>query len=177
MLVVHLTDRLHHGAAHQEPVAQWLAAKVKVAVLQADALVNRSVRLIDIERGCLGLREDSYRVSRHLDRPCGELLVLGSGATWSDNPLNGDHPLNPRIHQRCMRLWSAGRVNHHLHDAVSIAKINKDEAAVIAATVDPAGETDTTLSIARAQRAADVAAKASCEQSLLSHHSPVLSLQ
>ena len=76
-----------------------------------------------------------------------------------------------------MRLWSGGRVNHHLHDAVAIAKVNKDEAAVIAATVDPAGETDTTLSIARAQGATDVAAQPSCEQSLFSHHSPVLSLQ
>ena len=76
-----------------------------------------------------------------------------------------------------MCLWRGSRVHHHLHDAVAIAKVNKDEAAVVATTVDPTGETDATLSITRAQRAADVAAKASCEQSLLSHHSPVLSLQ
>jgi hypothetical protein len=62
-------------------------------------------------------------------------------------------------------LWCGSRVHHHLHNAVAIAKVNKDEAAVVSATVDPAGETDTTLSIARAQRAADVAAKAGCESS------------
>ena len=64
-----------------------------------------------------------------------------------------------------MCLWRSRRINHHLHDAVAIAKVNKDEAAVVPATVDPAGETDTTLSIARAQCAADVAAKAGCESS------------
>jgi hypothetical protein len=60
-------------------------------------------------------------------------------------------------------FWRSRRIHHHLHDAVAIAKVNKDEAAVVSATVDPAGETDTTLSIARAQCAADVAAKAGCE--------------
>lgn len=64
-----------------------------------------------------------------------------------------------------MRLWSGGSVHHHLHDAVAIAKVNKDEAAMVSATVDPASETDTTLSIACAQCAADVAAKAGCESS------------
>jgi len=49
-----------------------------------------------------------------------------------------------------VRLWGGGRVNHHLHDPVAIAKVNKDEAAVVPATVDPASETDATLSIARA---------------------------
>ena len=177
MFVVHLTDRLHHRAAHQEPIAQRLAAEVKVAVLQADALINRSVRFVDIEWGRLRLREDAHRVGRHLNRPRWELLVLGPSTTRGDNPLNGDHPLNTCVHERCVCLWRGSRVHHHLHDPVAIAKVNKDEAAVVAATMDPTGETDTTLSITRAQRAADVATKASCEQSLLSHYSPALSLQ
>jgi len=74
-------------------------------------------------------------------------------------------------------LWRSRRIHYHLHDAVAIAKIDKDEAPVISATVDPAGETDTTLCIARAQCAADIAAKTGCEQSVFSHYSPVLPLQ
>jgi hypothetical protein len=60
-------------------------------------------------------------------------------------------------------LWRRSRVHHHLHNAVAIAKVNKDEAAVVATTMDPTSETDATLSITRAQCATDVAAKAGCE--------------
>ena len=76
MRVVDLADRLDHPAAQQESPLHRLAPDVEVAVLEANALVDRGVGLVDVERRGPGLGQDLDRVRPELDLARGELRVL-----------------------------------------------------------------------------------------------------
>ena len=56
--VVDLADGLDHAAAQEQAVGHRLAADVEVAVLQPQALVDRRVGLVDVERRRLRLGQD-----------------------------------------------------------------------------------------------------------------------
>ena len=75
-----------------------------------------------------------------------------------------------------MGLRGDGGVNNHLHNAVAIAKINKDEAAVIASAVNPAGDSYAPTDIAQAQCAADIAPQTRGQFCRVGHATPRSSL-
>ena len=91
--VVDLADRLDHPAAQQEPPLHRLAANVQVAVLEADALVDRRIGFVDIERRGLGLGQDLDGARAELDLARGELRVLRSGQPPCDLAGGAHHEL------------------------------------------------------------------------------------
>ena len=82
--VVYLADGLHHAAAEQQPIGHRLAADVEVSVLEAEALVDRLVGLVDVERRRLRLGQDVDLGRAQLDLACRHARVLRPGQARRD---------------------------------------------------------------------------------------------
>ena len=145
---MHFANGLHHRAAQEDSVAKRFSAQVEVAVLQPQALINGGIGVIDIEGWRLGLGEHGDTLACDFNPTSGELLVLGARASRCDGAFDGDHPLAPCVGKGGVGVWGNGGVHNHLHNAVAVTKVNKDEAAVIASAVNPAGESNATAHIA-----------------------------
>ncbi len=131
-------DRARQLVAHQQPLLHDLAPQVEVAELEADLLAHV---LVELERQRLGAVEHGQFAGQELDLARGEVSVGGA--------------LRPRPHHARDRQYvlaahalglgeHAGsvRIEHDLQQAVAIAQVHEDDAAVVAATVDPAGDRD-----------------------------------
>ena len=169
---MHFANRLHHRAAQENPVAERFAAKVEVAVLQAQALVDGGIGVIDIEGWRLGLGEHGDDLARDLNAASGQLLVLGACASRCDGAFDGDHPLAARVGKGGVGFGGDGGVNDHLHDAVAVTKVDEDEAAVISAAMNPTGEPYASTDVTRAQCAADIASEARGQFCRVGHATP-----
>ena len=117
-----------------------LAADVEVAVLEPQALVDRRVRVVHVERRRLRLVEDRDPARLELDGARLELRVLGAGLAQLDLALDRDHELGADPVRGLVRLRGVGGVDHHLGDAVAVTQVDEDQLPVVAAAVDPAGE-------------------------------------
>ena len=173
---MHFANGLHHRAAQQDSVTQWLAAQVEVAVLQPQALINGGVGVIDIEGWRLGLGEHGDTLACDFNPTSGELLVLGARASRCDGAFDGDHPLAPCVGKGGVGVWGNGGVHNHLHNAVAVTKVNKDEAAVIASAMNPTSEPYAPTDIAQAQCAADIAPETRGQLFRVGHPTPRSSL-
>ena len=156
--VVDLADRLDHPAAQQEAPLHRLAPDVEVAVLEAHALVDRGVRFIDVERRGLRLGQDLDGARPELDLARGELRVLRSGQPPGDLAGCAHHEL--RADPRGDRVGFGGfrRVHDDLGDPMTVAQVEEDQLAVVAAAMDPAGQARADARVGGAQLAAGMAA-------------------
>ena len=132
------------------------ATKVEVAVAQANVLGGVNV-VLDLERRRLGRVEHHNLGHVDLDGTRGQLVVvlalraLAHGAAHHDGPLGADG----------LGLVEGGLVADlgvklELSHAGAVAKVDKDQAAVVAAVPDPAGERDLLADVRLAQLAAGV---------------------
>ena len=74
--VMDIADGLDHPAAEHQPALHRLAPDVEVAVLEPQALVDRSVGFVDVERRRLRLGQDRHGRGPKLDRACRQLRVF-----------------------------------------------------------------------------------------------------
>ena len=158
MRVVDLADRLDHPAAQQQAPLHRLAPDVEVAVLEADALVDRGIGFVDVERRGLGLGQDLDGACPQLDLARGELRVLRSGQPPRDLAGGAHHEFRADPRGDHVGLGGFGRVHDDLGDPVAVAQVEEDELAVVAATMDPAGQPRVDARVGGAQLAAGMAA-------------------
>ena len=78
--VVDLADGLDHPAAEHQAALHRLAPDVEIAVLQPQDLVDRRVRVVDVEGRRLRLGQDRHGRRLELDRAGRQLRVLGARA-------------------------------------------------------------------------------------------------
>ena len=152
--MVGVADRPDQLRTKQEPLQQRASTNVQVAVAQSQALVDRSVRLVDVERRRLGLAKDFNLTAPNLDLAGEQLLVLLAGHSPGDLALDRQHelvagPVGDGVSGR--RLLG---VHHDLRHAVAIAQIQEDEMAVVAAAMHPAGHADGAARVVGSQLAA-----------------------
>ena len=131
----------HGDAAAQREVRLHLsAAQVEVAVLQAHLFVGDGV-FGGREGRRLGLVEQQQFAGDDLDLAGGHVGVFEARAAAADVSLDGDDVLRTRG----VGFGVGGfdlLVDDDLRDAGAVAQIEEDEAAVVAAAVDPAHEND-----------------------------------
>src|SRR3712207_9321005 len=96
-------------------------------------------RSLYLEGRGLGGVEDAQARRLDLDLPGRELGVLVAGGTGRYLALDGDGPLGPQRLGDGEHVGPVG-VEGDLGDAPPVAQVYKDEAAVVAAAVDPARE-------------------------------------
>src|SRR4029079_463254 len=117
-----------------------LAPELEVAVAQPERLVDRGVRIVDVERRRLRLAQDRHGARSELDGPGWEARVLGPRQPRRDVALDGDHELAPDPARDRVGLRPLGLVDDDLGDPVPVAEVEEDQLAVVAAAMDPARE-------------------------------------
>jgi hypothetical protein len=153
-----VADRLDHPAAEHQALLHRLAADVEVAVLEAQALVDRGVRFVDIERRGLGLRQDLDVGRLELDGAGRQLRVLRAGQPLGDGPRDRDHELGADPAGRRVGVGRIGLVDDDLGDPVPVAQVEEDQLAVVTSPVDPAGQACRRASVADPELTAGVRA-------------------
>ena len=138
--VMDLADGLDHPAPEHQPALHRLAPDVEVAVLQAQGLVDRRVRLVDVEGRRLRLGQDVHLGRLELDRTCRQLRVLRAGQPHRHRAGHGHHELRADPAGRLVGDRGVHLVDDDLRDAVPIAQVQEDELAVVAPPMDPAGQ-------------------------------------
>jgi hypothetical protein len=133
-----LADRLHHPAPQEQPLRHRLAPDVEVAVFEPKALVDRLVRLVDVEGRRLRLGQDVDLARLELDLTRRHAPVLGPRQPRRDLPSGCHDELVPDTASGLVRLRRVRLVDHDLGDAVAVTNVEEDQLAVIAASVDPA---------------------------------------
>src|SRR5207302_682697 len=111
------------------------------------------VLVVELERERRRRGEDRQRVDLDLDLARGQIRIDELGRARDDLPLGLDHELVAQVVGLLRRLSSALRIHDELDDPGLIAEVDEDEAAVIAARVDPAGDRDTAADVVLAELA------------------------
>ncbi len=156
VLLVDAPDLRHQLRAQQKAAQHRLPPDVQVAVLEADRLVHRRVRLVDVEGRRLCLGEDRERAGLELDLAGCQAGVLHARQAARDVALDRDHELRPAAGRDGVGLGRVGGVHHDLREAVAVAHVEEDELAVVAAAVNPAREAGRATLVGGAQGAAGV---------------------
>ncbi len=135
----------HHVLLHLRP------AQVDDAIDQAHVLGE--VVVVELERRRDGGVENLHLVAEDLDFARGHVGILGAGgtATYLAGDLQHElvaHGLGEREHLRPVG------VADHLGDTLTVAQVDEDHAAMVAAAVVPAAEGDDLIDVAGIQLAA-----------------------
>ena len=134
---------------------QRLAAQVEEAVAQADIL--GIVRLAEHrQRQFLGLAQHFELADEHFDRAGRLLGVDRLGRARLDLAVDADHPLGAH---RLGELEGGGiGIDHQLRQAVMVAQIDEQQAAMVADAVHPARQPHIIAHVRRRQSGAGVGA-------------------
>ena len=152
--VVDLADRLDHAGAEHQTLGHRLAADIEVAVLEPEDLVDRRIRVVDIERRGLRLRQDLERCRAQLDVAGGELVVLRSGQAGRDLTGDVDDEFAADAAGDLVDVGRVRPVDDDLGDPVPIPDVQEDELTVIPSPMDPPGQAGWGTRVGGAERAA-----------------------
>ena len=130
--------RDRHFMAQHQVAEHVFAAQVEVAVLQANVFVRL---LVMVKRRGFRLVEHFEFVGDDLYLARAHIRVYRALRARADQPLDLQHALGTNA----LGLGEnpgAIRIENHLQQAFPVAKIDEDDAAVIAAAVNPAADLD-----------------------------------
>ena len=131
-------DDPDHLRAQGDVPLQLLAAQVEPAVAQTQRLVD--VLLVELERQRRRAADDLELLDLELDLARRHVRVDGLRAPRDERSLGTEHELVPDLVRELGRLGRELRVDHELRDPAAVAQVDEDQAAVVAAACDPAGE-------------------------------------
>ena len=146
-------DRVDDRAAQHDVVVQLLAAQIEKAIFEPD-LFRVFLVAEHRHRQVTGRAQDFDLVDINLDLARRQVRVLGAFRPLAQLAVDPDHPFRP---QRLSQL--EGRtvgITDHLGQAVMVAQVDEQHAAMVANPVAPARQTDILADVAFAQRAAGV---------------------
>ena len=110
--------------------------EVKITVFQPDIFLY--IRLfVDEKRWGFRPVKDLKSTDLDLDHSCLQIGVFHLRGSRPDDPLDLQHPLRTDVSGDSMRLGRDIRIGHHLDDPKTVSQINKSEAAMIPAAIDP----------------------------------------
>ncbi|MNQ77402.1 hypothetical protein D3C85_922680 [compost metagenome] len=150
-----LADRVDHLGAQDDVLVQGLAAQIQEAVLEADFL--RILRLAkDRQRQFGGFRQHFNGQDADFDLAGGQVGVGGFGRAADHFAVDLDDAFGAQALDsfKARRL----RVQHQLGQAVVVAQVDEQQAAVVALAVNPARQTNIRARIRRTEGAAGMGA-------------------
>jgi hypothetical protein len=156
--VVDLANGLDEPAPEQQALLHRLAADVEIAVLEADRLVHRSIRFVDVEGRCLGVVQDRHPGCLELDLAGREAGVLRAGPSKGDRALDRDHELGADAGRDLVCLRRVRPIDDDLGQPMAVPQVEEDRVAVVAATMDPARELRRAGCVGSPERTARMAA-------------------
>ena len=152
-IVEFVAEALGHAVTEAEIGRHGGTTQVEEAMGEAQILVGDL--LVHRERGNLGAVQDGQGGGDHLDLSGGELRIFRPGEARRDLTTDGDDILGAEgVGGRSCLGMDLG-AEDHLRDAVTVAKVDEDDAAMVAAGGDPAAEGHVASDVGRAQGAAE----------------------
>jgi len=142
--------------AEDDVALHFFAAEVEEAEAQAEVFVDGG-GVVDREGECFGAGEDGQLGDMEFDGAGSEFGIDGIWGALNDRAGDGENTFVTEVGggvEELGLIW----VKDDLGDAVMIAEINEDDAAVIAAVMDPAGETDGLAGVSGAEFTAGMSA-------------------
>ena len=97
---------------------------------------------VELERQWDRAREDAQRIDLHLHFTRRQVRVHRLGRARDDLSFGLDDELVPDLVRRLLRLRSTLGVDDQLELAGVVAQVDEHQAAVVAARIDPAGDSD-----------------------------------
>ena len=131
-----LAHRARHRVPQPQPLLHHVATQVEVAVLEANLLAHV---LVELEGQGLRAVEHFDLAREQLDGAGLQVRVRRAFGARPNRSRNPDHPFAAqpfglREHR------GLGRIEHDLQQALAVAQVDEDDAAVIPAAMDPAGD-------------------------------------
>ena len=149
------TDRIDHLRAQHDVAVQAFATQVEVTVFQPDLF--GVVRLAEHRQRQLGGRRQGLDGAYpHLDLAGGQVRVDGVGAAGDYLAVDPHHAFGAQALQGLET--GGGRAGHELGQAMMVAQVDEQQAAVVAFAVNPAGEPHIRPLVREPQGAAGVGA-------------------
>ena len=141
-------------AAQAEVARHFGPAQIEVAILQAQFLVHlaRDFRVVHRERQHFGHVQHFELLRHHFDFAGGNFGIVRAGGTLADFAGDADDAFAAQRRGALEQfLRQIGRIENGLGAAFAVADVNEDEAAEVAAGMDPAGQRDGLPDVRRAQ--------------------------
>ena len=126
---------------HREHLRHLRSAQVEVAVAQPQVLARLDA-ILDRERRRLRRVQHLERRGAHLDLAGREVGVVHAVGAGPHRARDADDVLGAEALGGGVRLGGVLGMEHHLHDALTVAQVDEGHAAVIAPMRDPAAERD-----------------------------------
>ena len=142
-------------APHRDVAMQALAAQIEKAVFQPD-LFRIFLLAEHRHRQLAGRAEHLDVVDIDFDGSGWQFRILGAGGTLAHPAIDPHHPFRAQRLSRFERRRVG--VGHHLGDAVVVAEIDEQHAAMVADAMAPAGKAHLLADVACAQGAAGMGA-------------------
>ena len=152
-LVQEVADVLYDAMAQGEVTLHAAAAQVQVAIAHAQYLVDVAV-LVDVEGRRQGCVEHLQGVDGDLHLTGCEAGVHGARRPRRDLAINSQDPLTADPLGVPVRRLDGLGVDDDLHGAAAVAQVYEDEAAMVAAAVDPARQRHPRAGVGGPQRPA-----------------------
>ena len=137
-LVEVVAHRARHGVAQPQALLHDVAAQVDVAVLEAD-LPRALPRRAGTGSGSARFSTSSL-ASEQLDRAGREVRVGRARRPRAHECRRRVMTHSPRRRSASANTPAADRVEHDLQQALAVAQVDEDHAAVVAAAMHPAGD-------------------------------------
>ena len=123
-------------------------------MLHADVFIQIVFVLVDVEGRGLG-RIEHFNIARHhINRACGQIVIFGACRTVAHQSCHLQHIFAARFAGVVVGGRGIGDIDDDLGDAPTVTEINKNQPALIAAAVDPSGQSDGVSGVFGAQFAA-----------------------
>ena len=135
-----LAEEADDFRTEDDVLVELLAAKVEEAVLESDVLRLVGLFVGDVEGRHLRGRLHHELVRLDLDLACWQLGIDRVGSPQFHLARHGDDGLEVRLFDEAEE--AAGRVNDDLREAVVVAEVHEEDAAVVAEAEHPAGKSD-----------------------------------
>ena len=138
IVVEERAHRARHLVTQTQALLHHIATQIDVAILQTQLFVRRFVVM---ERRCLGAVQNFEFVRQQLDLTRGEVRVGGAGRTRAHLAGDADTELAAQALGVREDVLAIG-IEHDLQQTFAIAQVDEDDAAMIAAAMDPASDAD-----------------------------------
>ena len=133
-------DAAGQPRAQEHPLLHRRPPQVEIPMLQAEALVEPRLLLVDVERRNLRWVQDLEPIDRDLDLAGRELGVRRALRPMPDGALDLHDPFVARRFGSLVRFLALFGARHHLGDAVAVAQVEEREVPVVPAPMHPSRE-------------------------------------
>ena len=133
-------NKAHKGMAQSQIAHHVGAAQIQITVFQPQRLIDLVGGVGNIKGWIFSRVQDRHLVGHHLNRAGAEVGILLAGGAGLHKTLHLHDKFAARLFGKIMRSGIGVGIDGHLGNTKTVAEIQKDQPAMIAPPVNPAGQ-------------------------------------